>query len=442
MNTQERLQKSRQELEEYKQINEEVIQRGAEDYAQRIEMMRQIQQRDPSFSNFDFADKMGMGGDPAMAVMLGQLNIEARIRALEAQAAQEAAVVQVPPQQIVAPPPAVQPPAQKQSLGRRLKNWFKRTFSRKAADAPAPVQAAPVQAQNAQAQGTGDCSPALPFIDQVQVASRVGEVRRFQKPSNPDPDAPDALVTREEMDGMRVFGARATPGNFLARRSAPVFGPSKAEVGDMFKSLRETPGFSFDTAVEGMKRYDNVGMGALEANEAVIAMAAKSLEMMQGYMQTAPMQEYIRLIYSSVEKVLLDNVKKARGPGALPNDADFDEHILQILPTRGLDCFNEHIMAPGISASEQRFALYCSKMVSKIAQVEKLCASANDPAVTAMFQPLLVQLQATKAVISQIGAQVRAQRLAEMTGGAAGGGNPPPPPAADPNPSIDNPPPA
>ena len=445
MNTQERLQKAREELELFKQNVQEDTRIDMEDYTRRLADLRIGQQSDPSFDKMDLSRTMGIGGDSAVAMMFGQLNIEARIQALEAQAAREAAMVQVPPQQIVAPPAGAAPPpdvqaapVQKLGLGRRIKNWFKRTFSHKTADAPAPVQAAPVQVQanpvqvqDDQAQGTGDCSPAIPFIDQVQVPSRLGEVQRFQKPSNPDPDAPDAIVTRAELEMMRQSGARGADGDFLANRALPMFAPAMNEIKDKFEALEQTPGFSFDTAVQGMKTF-NIGVGIVKVNEATVAMASKALEMMQQYLQTGHIQEYIRMIYASVDKVLVDNVKSARGPDALPNDADFDDHVMQILPTRGLDCFRSQSIRADTSRGNRTFAIECSKLMCKMAHVEKFCASSSDPEVVALFQPLITQIHALEAIISQIGAQVRAARLAEINGGAAGAGNPPPPPAADP----------
>ena len=443
MNTQERLQKARQELEEFKQVVQQDTRVMADDYARNLELVRQAQQRDPNLGDLNLGNRaaFGMGEDVSLAMAMGQLSIETRIRALEAQAAREAAMVQVPPQQIVAPPPAVQPPAQKLGLGRRIKNWFKRTFSRKAADAPAPVQAAPVQVQAAPVQVDQDCTAMVPIIDQVQVASRVGEIQRFGKPSNPDPDAPDAIATREEIRKVQKHGARGAEGKYLAERGGPLFAPAMDQVMDMFQALEQTPGFSFAAALSDMKNF-SIGVGDVQVNEATIAMTTKAIDMMREYMQNDHMKEYIRLIYQGVGNVLVDNVHNARGPDAMPNDADFDEHVMQILPTRGLESFRDQCTKPGISTDNKRFALQCSKLMSKMSHVVKFCSTCSDADTLALFQPMLTAVHALMDTISQIGAQVRAQRLAEINGGVGGAGSVPPPPANDPPPSIDNPPPA
>ena len=434
MSTQEQLQRAREELSLFRQAVQEDTRINQEGYAQRLDLMRKMQEGSPDFHNLDFGGILG--GDTALAMVMGQLNIEARIQALEAQAAQEAAVVQVAAQQIVAPPPGAAPPPDLQaaapvqvlSRGQRIKRWFKRTFSRKSsASTPAqaaPVQAAPVQAQGAPTQASGDCTAVIPMITNLQVASRVSEVKRFGKPDNPDPDTPDTVVTRREIQGMREGGARGADGKFLAQRNIPLFAATLSQTEDMFQALEQTPGFDFATAVQGMKAY-SIGVGDVQVNQASVAMVARAMEMMQDYLQSDHMQEYIRILYDGVGNVLVDNVKHKQGPDAMPTDADFDDHIMEILPTRGLDCFRSQCIKQGIAPENRTFALQCSKLMSKMSHVEKFCATSTDAEAVAMLQPIVARFHALRAQVSQIGAGVRAQRLADMRaapdGGASGG---------------------
>lgn len=423
MTTQERLEKSRQELAEYQQIVQQDQRIDQDFYQQRLKEMRHMQQNHPDFSNLDLSDNMGgVGADPVVALVMGQLNIEARIRRLEAEAAQEPQVVAVPLAQIVQPPVETPPPpeaaqaAPQQQLSRwqRVKNWFKRTFSRNreepSAGGPPPEPAPePVQVQR-------DCRTVIPAIEATPVTSHVGEVQRFQKANPDDP----GLATPEEMEAMRLHGARTGVGTFIAKRGTPTLSPIQTQTTELFNNLQAN-GFDFQTALSGMKEF-KFNVGSLNVNQATVAMVARTMRMWDEYLENEHIQEYITMIYQSVGKVLMDNVKSNRGENAFPTAEEFDNHIMEILPTRGLETYRSHFARRDISPDNKRFAMECSKLFGKMERVEELCASCNDPETVALFQPAIQQYRILKQKISQIGAPMREQRLREMK-------NPAPPPA-------------
>ena len=414
MTTQERLEKSRQELAEYQQIVQQDQRIDMDYYQQRLGQMRHMQQNHPEFENLDLSRYMGIGGDTAIALVMGQLNIEARIRRLEEEAAQEPQVIAVPPAQIVQPPAETPPPPeaaqaapqQQRSRWQRVKNWFKRTFSRNreepSAGGPPPEPAPePVQVQR-------DCRTVIPAIEATPVTSHVGEVQRFQKANSDDP----GIVTPEEMRAMQHAGARGSDGQFLARRNVPVVTPIAEQARELFQNL-EANGFDFQTALSGMKECQ-IAVGYVKVNAASVSMVVRGMKMWDEYLENEHVQEYFTMIYQSVGDVLKNNVKKARGDDAFPTDEEFDDHVMEILPTRGLECFRNQIMSRDASLNSRNFAKECSKLMSKMAHVENFCAGCDDPDTVAMLQPMIQQYHILKQKISQIGAPMRAQRLREM----------------------------
>lgn len=424
MTAQERLEKSRQELDAYRQNVQQDERVDMDYYQERLGQMRYMQRNHPDFEHLDLSRDMGVGRDPVIALVMGQLNIEARIRRLEEEAAQEPQVIAVPLAQIVQPPAETPPPpeaaqaAPQQQLSRwqRVKNWFKSTFSRNreesSAGGPPEPAPEPVQVQR-------DCRTLIPAIETTPVRSHVRKVRRFQKANRKDP----GIVTPEEMRMMQQRGARGSDGQFLAVRSAPVVTPIAEQARELFKKL-EANGFDFQTALSGMKECQ-IAVGYVKVNEASVSMVVRGMKMWDEYLENKHVQEYITMLYQSVGDVLKRNVKEARGDDAFPTDDEFDDHIMEILPTRGLECFRNQLKDPKASQDSRDFAKECSKLMGKMAHVEKFCASCDDPDTVAMLQPMLQQYRILKQKISQIGAPMRERRLREMNsptppaGGAA-----------------------
>ena len=143
-------------------------------------------------------------------------------------------------------------------------------------------------------------------------------------------------------------------------------------------------------------------------------MVVRGMKMWDEYLENEHVQEYFTMIYQSVGDVLKNNVKKACGDDAFPTDEEFDDHVMEILPTRGLECFRNQIMSRDASLNSRDFAKECSKLMSKMAHVENFCAGCDDPDTVAMLQPMIQQYHILKQKISQIGAPMRAQRLREM----------------------------
>lgn len=414
MNPQEQLQKARQELLEFQQIVQQDERIDQASYQERLKQMRYMQQNHPDFSNLNLTRGYdGVGGDASVAMAMGQLNIEARIRRLEELAATQVLTTTVPARNIVAPPPEAPPEpevqqapqVQRVSKWQRVKNWFKRNLTRQRhpAGGPPPAPEAPTAAPVQEIQR--DCKTVIPAIQATQVNSHVGDVQRFQK-ANPDDVG---IVTPEELAAMQKNGARGSDGQFLARRNVPVVAPILEQTKELFDNLK-TGGFDFDTAISGMRELE-IGVGYVNVNEATVAMVTKAMGMWNEYLENEHVQEYITMLYESVGQVLKDNVKTERGNDAIPNDADFDNHIMEILPTRGLECFRGQVMLSDISASNRKFATECSKLMSKMSHVEKFLSRNNDPSAAELLQPMIAQYHILKDKISQIGAPRRAIRL-------------------------------
>lgn len=46
------------------------------------------------------------------------------------------------------------------------------------------------------------------------------------------------------------------------------------------------------------------------------------------------------MLYESVGQVLVDNVRDEKeDDNAIPNETDYDDYIMEIMPIRGLECF-------------------------------------------------------------------------------------------------------
>ena len=250
-----------------------------------------------------------------------------------------------------------------------------------------------------------DCKTVVPAIQATQVNSHVGDVRRFEK-ANPDDTG---IATPAELAAMQKIGVRGNDGQFFAKRALPVVAPMLEQTKELFDNL--TAGeFDFDTALSGMRRLA-IGVGDVSVNEATVAMVTKAMGMWNEYLENEHVQEYITMLYESVGQVLKDNVKTERGNDALPNDDDFDNHIMEILPTRGLECFRGQFSRNGISDSNRRFATVCAVLMSKMAHVENFLDRNNDPAAAELLQPMVAQYHILKSKISQIGAPMRAIRL-------------------------------
>ena len=202
MNQQQQLEKARQELLEYQEIVRQDQRFEQETYQRRLEQMRNMQQTQQDISYMIGLTKGDISEHTAVAMAMGELNIEARIRRLENLAVGQNLVANVPEENIVAQPvnaPVIQEvqqaPVQQISRWQKVKNWFKNLFSRNrqgatTAQGASTTQEEPVQQQEKQ--------NVLQAIETTQVNSHVNEVQRFEK-ANPD-DA--GIVTAEELKVM------------------------------------------------------------------------------------------------------------------------------------------------------------------------------------------------------------------------------------------------
>ena len=84
---------------------------------------------------------------------------------------------------------------------------------------------------------------------------------------------------------------------------------------------------------------------------------------------------------------------------------------MEIMPTRGLECFRNQAIRADISGSNRVLATQCSKLMSKMSHVEKDINEIGDPTVVNMLQPVIEEYRILKSKISKIGAPMRAKRL-------------------------------
>ena len=401
MYPQEQLEKARQELLEFQEIVRQDQRFDQESYEQRLTQMRNMQQTHQDFSHLMNLTGGDVSENAVLAMAMGQLNIEARIRNLENLAAQQKLTVIVPAENIVAQPvnesviqEVEMAPVQQVSKWQKVKNWFKGLFNRSTAPA---TQEAPAH-QNKQ--------KVIQDIETTQINSHVGEVQRFEK-ANPD-DA--GIVTAEELKAMQKKGARGGDGNFITKRAQKLLNPTLVQTKELFDNLSSN-GFDFDAAVTDMKEVQ-VGIGLLKVNEATVAMTKRAIHMWNEYLENEHIQEYISMLYESVGQVLVDNVRDEKeDDDAIPNEEDFDNHIMELMPTRGLECFRNQAIRADISDSNRVLATQCSKLMSKMSHVEKEINEIGDPAVVSMLQPVIEEYRILKSKISKIGAPMRVKRL-------------------------------
>lgn len=403
MYPQEQLEKARQELLEFQEIVRQDQRFDQESYEQRLTQMRNMQQTHQDFSHLMNLTGGDVSENAVLAMAMGQLNIEARIRNLENLAAQQKLTVIVPAENIVAQPvnesviqEVEMAPVQQVSKWQKVKNWFKGLFNRNRPTAPA-TQEVPAH-QNKQ--------KVIQDIETTQINSHVGEVQRFEK-ANPD-DA--GIVTAEELKAMQKKGARGGDGNFITKRAQRLLNPTLVQIKELFDNLSSN-GFDFDAAVTDMKEVQ-VGIGLMKVNEATVAMTKRAIHMWNEYLENEHIQEYISMLYESVGQVLVDNVRDEKeDDDAIPNEEDFDNHIMELMPTRGLECFRNQAIRADISDSNRVLATQCSKLMSKMSHVEKEINEIGDPAVVSMLQPVIEEYRILKSKISKIGAPMRVKRL-------------------------------
>lgn len=403
MNPQQQLEKARQELLEFQEIVRQDQRFDQESYQQRLTQMRNMQQTHQDFSHLMNLTQGDVSENAALAMVMGQLNIEARIRNLENLAVQQNLTVTVPAENIVAQPVNVpviqevqQAPVQQVSKWQKVKNWFKGLFTRNRPTASATPEAPAHQ----------DKQRVIQDIETTQVNSHVGEVQRFEK-ANPD-DA--GIVTAEELKVMQKKGVRGGDGDFITNRAKNLLKPTLVQTKELFDKLSSS-GFDFDAAVTDMKEVQ-VGIGLMKVNEATVAMTKRAIHMWNEYLENEHIQEYISMLYESVGQVLVDNVRDEKeDDNAIPNETDFDDHIMEIMPTRGLECFRNQAIRADISDSNRVLATQCSKLMSKMSHVEKDINEIGDPEVVNMLQPVIEEYRILKSKISKIGAPMRAKRL-------------------------------
>ena len=410
MNQQQQLEKARQELLEYQEIVRQDQRFEQETYQRRLEQMRNMQQTQQDISYMIGLTKGDISEHTAVAMAMGELNIEARIRRLENLAVGQNLVANVPEENIVAQPvnaPVIQEvqqaPVQQVSRWQKVKNWFKNLFSRNRQGAPTAQGASTTQEEPVQQQ---EKQNVLQAIETTQVNSHVNEVQRFEK-ANPD-DA--GIVTAEELKVMQKKGVRGGDGDFITKRAQGLLNPILAQIKELFDNLNSS-GFDFDAAVSEMKDIQ-VGIGLIKVNEATVTMTKRAIHMWNEYLENEHIQEYISMLYESVGQVLVDNVRDEKeDDNAIPNEQDFDDHIMEIMPTRGLECFRNQAIRADISGSNRVLATQCSKLMSKMSHVEKDINEIGDPTVVNMLQPVIEEYRILKSKISKIGAPMRAKRL-------------------------------
>lgn len=404
MNQQQQLEKARQELLEYQEIVRQDQRFDQETYQRRLEQMRNMQQTQQDISYMIGLTKGDISEHTAVAMAMGELNIEARIRRLENLAVEQNLVANVPEENIVAQPvnaPVIQEvqqaPVQQISRWQKVKNWFKKIFNRNREEAPTEPEEQ-VQKQDKQQQ--------IQAIETMQVQSHVGDVQRFEK-ANPEDTA---IVTKEELEVMQKKGVRGGDGDFITKRAQGLLNPILAQTKELFDNLNSS-GFDFDAAVSEMKDIQ-VGIGLIKVNEATVTMTKRAIHMWNEYLENEHIQEYITMLYESVGQVLVDNVRDEKeDDNAIPNEQDFDDHVMEFMPTRGLECFRSQAIRPDISLSNRVLATQCSKLMSKMSHVEKEIGEITEPDVVAMLQPVLEEYRLLKSKISKIGAPMRAKRL-------------------------------
>jgi hypothetical protein len=391
----EKLQQAQRDLQAFKQQLEFTQETTTqEQYQQRLEQLRNMNLRDADFSG---------ASDYATAMALAQINIERRISNIEAeiQATQPAIMVSIEEAEETAPPVE---PVMEERLGvfQRLSRWWKRTFGGGRSTPPATPPAAAPAAEPVQVEKhAADCLANINSITTASLTQRVQRVTPVDEAGN--------LVTPEELEELRRQGVRTSTAKGLSARAAGTTGPAVEEMRQRLQAL-EDGGMDFDAAVADFEQL-SLGVGYVNINAATVAMVKSAFDAWDAYFENPHIQEYIRLLYSTVGQVLKDNLKDAP-----VTDKDVDDHIMEIFPTRGLECFRGACIEPGISMSRRKFATECSKLMSKTAPILKIYdgAGGGDAGLAALpetLRPLLPRLLATRARISEIGAAQRAERV-------------------------------
>lgn len=418
MDTREQLIQARKELRIFKNIIAEDDRIDHATYGDTLERMRYMQQQDPTFQETTKKIKDhtigSLGLDVGIPMAMGQLNIEARIRNLEAQAQREGLVIPEPveeaivaPPQNIAPEPEVinAPQAQKVGKWQRVKNWFKRKFTKKQAEATNP------SIEPAAQEVIKDNRTVISQIMSVTIPSHINDVKRCHTAN----DTVDTLLTPEEMQRLQqsTIGIRGGDGTCLTQRTKPMTNPMCAGMAEMFDQLK-AENFNFKEALSDMKEIP-YATKPIKFNEATIAMSLKALKYTMSYLQNEHVQEYIKTVYESFGKVLLDNVRnKTNNPNALPTDDDMDNHALEVLYTRGFDILTPIRFNEGVSEEAKDFAIYTSALLGKMAHLNECVKTCGNNDYINMLTPLVEQIAIFKNTMSQIGAEVRTKRLNEI----------------------------
>ena len=418
MDTREQLIQARKELRIFKNIIAEDNRIDHATYGDTLQRMRHMQQQDPTFQ--ETTQKIenntigALGLDVGIPMAMGQLNIEARIRNLEAQAQREGLVIPEPaeeaivaPPQNIAPEPEVINAPQVQKIGKwqRVKNWFKRKFTKKQAEAANP------SIEPAAQEVIKDNRTVISQIMSATIPSHINDVKRCHTAN----DTVDTLLTPEEMQRIQqsTLGIRGGDGTCLTQRTKPITNPMCAGMAEMFDQLK-AENFNFKEALSDLKEIP-YATKPIKFNEATIAMSLKTLQYTMSYLQNEHVQEYIKTVYESFGKVLLDNVRnKTNNPNALPTDDDMDNHALEVLYTRGFDFLTPIRSKEGVSQEAKDFAIYTTALLGKMAHLNECVKTCGNKDYINMLTPLVEQIAIYKNTMSQIAAEVRTKRLNEI----------------------------
>ena len=399
MSTQQRLEKTRQDLELFKQQVQQDAMVNQNAYEDRLKLIRQM------------GDVGDAPQDATTAMALVQYNIERKIAELEQEANNEAATIQVPAQQITVPaadaenPPEAQQ-AQKPGMMTRMKNWFKRRFS-KSNDG----------ANNGGADNGdngGDATPPVAPVDNIaiirnmNVASRIGEMQRFQK-ANPDDEG---ICTPEEMKKMQQSneGARGGAGNFIPARSAMLTAPMRQMTVDMFNKLTDD-GFDFAQANQECQEKA-IGIGLVNVSPAIVSVVNKVLDNWIAALDNEHFQETVKMFYTSCGASMMKIVRR-NDPNAMPTADDFDDHVMQFMPSRCMESFRNQFTRTDTSDDCRTFTLNCQKLFGKLGNIADYMG--EHPEDAELMQPLMDKLNQLRAKISEVGGDARDARLNELT---------------------------
>ncbi len=253
----------------------------------------------------------------------------------------------------------------------------------------------------------------LSMLYTTVVDSRTHEVRKpAYGPDEPEFQADKRYLTDSKMKKMQEHGARATDGNFLAVHSQPALVPIRMEMKEMSIALDED-GFDYMTAVQGTTQKADLfvlnSITAVSTSPAIATLVAKSLQSLLHHLDEEGYQDYVRTIYEAAGKDLVDYSVK----NTSITEADIDDHVLRVLPTRGMAPFLPAMSHRPEGMSEEQlkarhtFYLQADKMYAGFSSLLKL----PPDKVPETIQPIMHLIQALRDKLSAIGKDMCRERL-------------------------------